>query len=167
MARASSGEPVEARKNLKRINKFSVSLARNAAFKGEGLRSFFVYRDLGIKAATGGRVGAHVIRATRPCGEGTGRHRHRLAFQLVYVLKGQATFWYERQGEVTLGPGDCVHQPPGIAHELIEGSADLEMLEITLPAEFATIEVPAAAVGGTKRAAAKPTRASRPRAKAA
>lgn len=28
-----------------------------------GLRSFFAYRDLGIRAVTGGRVGAHVIRA--------------------------------------------------------------------------------------------------------
>ncbi len=167
MARASGGEPGEARKNLKRINRFCVSLARDAAFKGEGLRSFFAYRDLGIKAATGGRVGAHVIRATRPCGDGTGRHRHRLAFQLVYVLKGRVTFWYEGPGEVTLGPGDCVHQPPGITHELIEGSADLEMLEITLPAEFATVDVPAAAITKTRRAPAKPTRAARPGAKAA
>ena len=161
MARAHSRKPGEARKNRKRINTFCVSLAREASFKKGGLRSFFAYRDLGIKAATGGRVGAHVIRAMRPCGEGTGRHRHRLDFQLVYVLKGRAKFWYEGQGEITLGPGDCVHQPPGIAHELTEGSADLEMLEITLPAQFATNDVPAAPVAKPKRRLARPTGAPR------
>ena len=172
MARASRGKPRRAHSIVNPMDQFCVSLARDASFKGEGLRPFFVYRDLGINEATGGRVGAHVIRANRPCVEGTGRHLHRLDFQLVYLLKGRAKFWYEGQGEFTLGPGDCVHQPPGIAHELVECSADLEMLEITLPAEFATIELPAAAVtdprtSGRKRARAGRAGASRPRAKAA
>jgi hypothetical protein len=40
-----------------------------------------------------------------------------------------------------------VHQPPGIAHRELEHSDDLEMIEITLPAEFETeaASVPAAA----------------------
>jgi hypothetical protein len=42
---------------------FVVSHARGASFE-RGLRSFYEYRDLGIKRATAGRVDAHVIRAT-------------------------------------------------------------------------------------------------------
>jgi hypothetical protein len=64
---------------------FSVSHLRDAAFESDGLRAFFEYRDLGIKAATGGRVGAQVIRA-KPGGHGgTGWHRHALEVQLVYT----------------------------------------------------------------------------------
>jgi hypothetical protein len=46
--------------------KFSASHAKDARYEDGGLRSFFVYRDLGIKEATGGRAMAHVIRAPRP-----------------------------------------------------------------------------------------------------
>jgi hypothetical protein len=41
---------------------FVVSHAQGATFE-RGLRSFYAYRDLGIKAATAGRVDARVIRA--------------------------------------------------------------------------------------------------------
>ena len=40
---------------------FVASHAEGATFE-RGLRSFFEYRDLGIKSATDGRVAAHVIR---------------------------------------------------------------------------------------------------------
>ena len=62
---------------------FSVKRAREADFAGDGLRDFFVYRDLGIGEATRGQFGAHLIRAVRPCEAGTGRHRHGLGFQMV------------------------------------------------------------------------------------
>ncbi len=58
---------------------FSVSHLGDAAFEGEGLSAFFESRDLGIEAATGGRVGGHVNRA-KPGGDhgGPGWHRHAL-----------------------------------------------------------------------------------------
>lgn len=117
---------------------FSVSHADPADFKRDGLRPFFEYRDLGIRVATGGKANAHVIRA-RP-GEPShgGWHTHDLNFQMVYVLKGWVKFAYEGVGEVLLQAGSCVHQPPGIRHVEIAHSDDLEMLEITLPAEFPT-----------------------------
>jgi uncharacterized RmlC-like cupin family protein len=158
--RAAGGRPNGGRP----VNKFSVSHLAESEFRGEGLRPYFVYRDLGIKAATGGRVGAHVIRAAHPCNGGTGRHRHRLAVQLVYVLRGWVRFWYQGEGEIELVAGSCVHQPPGILHELIDCSTDCEVLEITLPAEFATIEAPQRPERGTR---AKATRRGRPRAEAA
>ena len=117
---------------------FSVSHTETSAFKAQGLRSFFEYRDLGISSATGGKVGAHVIRAAPGEHAGGDRHTHTLEFQMVYVLRGWVRFWYEGVGEVTLKEGSCVHQPPGIRHKELEHSGDVEMLEITLPAYFET-----------------------------
>ncbi|MEO1226040.1 MAG: cupin domain-containing protein [Pseudomonadota bacterium] len=118
--------------------KFSVKHAEDSPFEGGGLRGFFEYRDLGIKEATGGKVGAHVIRAVPGHQSGGEPHSHALEFQLVYVLKGWVRFWYEGQGEVTLRAGSCVHQPPGIVHRELDHSDDLELIEITLPADFET-----------------------------
>jgi quercetin dioxygenase-like cupin family protein len=67
----------------------------------------------------------------------------RTEFQLVYILKGwiEFEFEYEGQGVVRLEAGSCVHQPPGIRHRELGHSDDIEMLEIVLPAGFATEEV--------------------------
>jgi hypothetical protein len=43
--------------------RFHVSHRKGAKFARRGLRSYFEYRDLGIKRATRGKVVAHVIRA--------------------------------------------------------------------------------------------------------
>jgi quercetin dioxygenase-like cupin family protein len=120
---------------------FTVSHAVDAQFVA-GLRSFFEYRDLGIKEATEGRVAAHVIRALPGAPFNGVPHRHGVTFQLVYVLKGWIEFEYEGQGVVRLEPGSCVHQPPGIRHREVGHSDDVEMLEIVMPADYATVEVP-------------------------
>lgn len=116
--------------------------AKARDFRGGGLRSFFQYRDLGIAAATRGKVLAHVIRAANSGGskqvKGSGAHSHALDFQMVYVLKGRVRFEYEGYGQVTLKAGSSVYQPPGIRHREIWHSPDVEMIEITLPAEFET-----------------------------
>jgi quercetin dioxygenase-like cupin family protein len=120
----------------------TVSRAEDAAFDA-GLRAFFAYRDLGVWAATGGAFGAHVIRAVPGEGAKPAWHTHALGFQLVFVLKGWVSFEYEDIGEVTFRPGDSVLQPPGIRHREIAHSDDLELLEVTSPAEFTTAAVPA------------------------
>lgn len=119
---------------------FSVSHAGQASFE-RGLRSFFEYRDLGIKQATGGRVVAHVIRAAAGAAFSSQPHRHATSFQLVYVLKGWIEFEYQGQGVVRLEAGSCVHQPPGIRHREVGHSADVEMLEVVMPGDFETDEV--------------------------
>ena len=123
------------------IEGFVATHAKDAAFE-RGLRSFFEYRDLGIKKATQGRVDAHVIRAADGTAFSSQPHLHRTEFQLVYILKGWIEFEYEGQGVVRLEAGSCVHQPPGIRHRELGHSDDIEMLEIVLPAGFATEEVP-------------------------
>jgi quercetin dioxygenase-like cupin family protein len=116
---------------------FVASHAKGAVFE-RGLRSFFEYRDLGIKLATQGRVAAHVIRAAAGKEFSSQPHLHRTEFQLVYILKGWIEFEYEGQGIVRLEAGSCVHQPPGIRHRELGHSDDIEMLEIVLPAGFDT-----------------------------
>jgi quercetin dioxygenase-like cupin family protein len=119
---------------------FTVSHARDAQYT-RGLRSFFEYRDLGIEAATSGRAVAHVIRAVPGAKFSGAPHLHRTTFQLVYVLKGWIEFEYEGQGRVRLEAGSCVYQPPSIHHREIAHSDDVEMLEIVMPAGFATEEI--------------------------
>ncbi|HEV2740722.1 MAG TPA: cupin domain-containing protein [Candidatus Elarobacter sp.] len=115
----------------------TVSHARDADWDA-GLRRFFAYRDLGVATATQGRVGAHVIRARAASDAPGERHHHALDFQMVYVLRGWVDFEYDGVGRVRLEPGSSVVQPPGIRHAELAHSDDLEMLEITLPAEFPT-----------------------------
>lgn len=122
--------------------KFSASHAKDAEFKS-GLRDCFEYRDLGIAEATGGRAMAHVVRAKEGEKSGFGWHKHILDFQMYYVLKGWIEFDYEGVGRVRSEAGSCVHQPPGIRHAEVGCSEDLELIEITLPAEFETVEVEA------------------------
>ena len=123
---------------------FTVSHARDEHFE-RGLRSFFEYRGLGIKEATAGRVEAHVIRAV-PGAPFLGQpHLHHTTFQLVYVLKGWIEFEYEGQGIVRLEAGSCVYQPSTIRHQERGHSADVEMLEVVMPPDFATEEVAAVA----------------------
>ena len=119
---------------------FSVSHAGEARFE-RGLRSFFEYRDLGIRKATEGRVVAHVIRAAAGEAFSGQPHLHETSFQLVYVLKGWIEFEYEGQGVVRLEAGSCVHQPPEIRHRELGHSHDVELLEVVLPADFETVTV--------------------------
>ena len=122
------------------IENFTVSHASDAHFE-RGLRSFFEYRDLGIKQATAGAVEAHVIRPVPGSTFIGGPHLHRTTFQMVYVLKGWIEFEYEGQGRVRLEAGSCVYQPPSIRHREIGHSEDVEMLEIVMPSGFQTEEV--------------------------
>jgi quercetin dioxygenase-like cupin family protein len=115
-----------------------VSQPADRDFKPDGLRPYFLYRNLGIDRVTRGRFGAHVIRAKSAMRGGQGKHTHALGFQLVYVLKGKARFWYDGFGTVDMVAGSSVYQPPGIRHEMLSCSRNCEILEITMPAEFET-----------------------------
>ncbi len=61
-------------------------------WRSDGLRDFFLYRDLGIANATHDRVIAHLVKANKPPQEGTGWHRHLADFQIVFMTKGWAKF---------------------------------------------------------------------------
>ena len=104
----------------------------------QGLREIFEYRDLGFAEATQGDYVAHVIRARgREADDHIHKwHCHKCRFQMVFILKGWATFEYEGVGVRTLRAGDGVNQVPMIRHREIECSDDLELLEVVSPSVF-------------------------------
>ncbi len=114
----------------------------DTAWRSDGLRDFFLYKDLGVEAATKGRVIAQLVKANLAPEKGTGWHRHEADFHIVLMLKGWAKFMYEGQ-ETLVSAGDCVHQRPGIVHYLFDYSPDMEYLEIVGPADFKTVDMPA------------------------
>ena len=119
------------------MSKTIVTHAKDASYD-RGLRAFFEYRHLGIPQATEGKFGAHVIRAVPETHAEPKWHLHELDFQFVYILKGWVEFEYEDAGFVRLEAGSSVLQPPRIKHREIRHSDDIEILEITSPAEFVT-----------------------------
>ena len=112
----------------------------DTAWRSDGLRDFFLYKDLGVEAATKGRVIAQLVKANLAPEKGTGWHRHEADFHIVLMLKGWAKFMYEGR-ETLVSAGDCVHQRPGIVHYLFDYSPDMEYLEIVSPADFKTVDV--------------------------
>jgi hypothetical protein len=143
-ASSSSKPPLDLAEIIKAGAKqrFVVSHLRAEDFQKGGLRDYARYRDLGIAEATNGMVRAHVIRFLPPCtDEVRKRHYHNVAFQMVYVLKGWIKNEFEGQGEHLMREGSAWIQPPGIRHTVLDYSADCEVLEIIMPAEFETVEV--------------------------
>jgi quercetin dioxygenase-like cupin family protein len=125
------------------VQTFHVSHLQDAEFRGDGLRPYVVYRDLGARAATGGLVDAHVNARGRPFDRDavSKRHFHDVKFQMVYVLKGWTRAEFDGHGEHLMKAGSCWIQPAGIKHTVLEYSDDLEVLEIILPARYDTVEV--------------------------
>lgn len=126
--------------NIMMTTTFSHVKPGDTPYVGGGLRDFFLYRDLGVMNATNGKVRVQLVKANLPAEGGTGVHHHAMDFHIVYMLKGWAKFRYEGV-ETLVEAGDCVHQRPGIVHELFDYSPDMEFMEIISPADFETHEV--------------------------
>ena len=61
----------------------------------------------------------------------------------IYVLKGWITFRFAGvDAEVTLQAGEALSQPAGVPHNVIARSEDFEVLELNVPAEYGTFDVP-------------------------
>ena len=85
--------------------KFSHQKANSpeARYHDGGLRSFFVYRDTGVTAATNGKVLVQLVRAARKSAEakgGTGFHFHTADVHVVYMVRGWAL---TAEGDVLVG----------------------------------------------------------------
>jgi quercetin dioxygenase-like cupin family protein len=134
-------QPTTARESRPK-QKFAVSHHRETDFAA-GLRDYAKYRDLGVAAATGGMVQAHVIRFVPPFEpkEASTPHYHEVDFQMIYVLKGWYKTEFEGEGIQTFEAGSCWIQPPRIKHAVRGYSDDCELLEIVLPAGFRTVEL--------------------------
>ncbi len=116
---------------------FVVSRASAAPWRAG--RAGMRYRDL-IPGRQGGRVVAsHIaLPAGGPVADYV--HFHRVRFQMIYCARGWVEVVYEDQGApFVMQAGDCVLQPPGIRHRVLESSPGLEVIEVSSPAEHETV----------------------------
>ena len=124
---------------VRAMSAFALCDAREATFTRDGPRADVEYRDLGLAAASGGKIGAKHIRAIRPFSEPTGWHWHDMTGHFVIILKGWITFRFAGvAGDITVNAGSCLSQPAGVAHNVIARSDDLELIEINMPADYGT-----------------------------
>ena len=105
-------------------------------------RAGMLYRDL-IPDRQGGRfIASHIlIPDGGPVPDYV--HFHRVRLQVIYCYRGWVRVVYEDQGPpFVMQPGDCVLQPPGIRHRVLECAPRLEVVEVACPAEYETLADP-------------------------
>lgn len=125
-----------------RPGEWHVSVEDESAYAlGEGPRRFFRYRDLGVAAATGRRIHIHVVRATQSVEGGTGWHSHTMG-QIFYVLRGWADLAVQHRPWVKMTAGDAMCVAAGMAHDVPAFSPDYLVLEMCVPADYDTTDVP-------------------------
>lgn len=95
----------------------------------------FEQRDLGIGNATDGLAGARVVRVVEAPASTSFTHDAPFLFQ--FVLDGSLVLETGDRTE-TLGSGDAFALPPHTEVRWREASRDLEILEVSLPANFRT-----------------------------
>jgi quercetin dioxygenase-like cupin family protein len=114
--------------------RFCRSEAKNAVWTPWRLPGFEA-RETGIGAATAGVASVQVARPAGPIGETTS---HNSDILFTFVLSGSVTLHGEGQGAHALGEGDAYVIPPHLKTALADCSEDLQLLEVSLPADFET-----------------------------
>ena len=104
-----------------------------------GRRSFFNYRDLGVTEATQGAMRAQITEAVTGMTEPTGWHYHVCESQFVYILKGWVDLEFETGEKIRVQAGESLLIPGGLRHNETSTSNDLELLEISTPAQMDTV----------------------------
>jgi len=104
-----------------------------------GRRRFFTYRDLGVMAASGGKLRAQTMTAIEGMNEPTGWHYHACEGQFVYALKGWVDLEFETGEQIRLKAGESLYIPGHMKHNELQASDDLEILELSVPGEFVTV----------------------------
>lgn len=114
------------------------AIARGGGGAWHGGRAGMEYRDLVPDRLGGWLIASHIrIADGGPVADYV--HHHGIRVQLVYCRAGWVRLVYEDQGEpFVMTAGDCVTQPPGIRHRVLECSAALEVIELASPAVHAT-----------------------------
>jgi mannose-6-phosphate isomerase-like protein (cupin superfamily) len=114
----------------------------DAYLVGDGPRSFFRYRNLGVDDATDRRVHVHLVRATRPPAEGgTGYHSHSMG-QFFYVLRGWVDLVVKQHPSVRMKAGDGMCLAQRMKHDVPDFSEDYLVLEMCVPADYDTVDEP-------------------------
>jgi quercetin dioxygenase-like cupin family protein len=97
----------------------------------------FAFRDLGLSAASGGRLGAVHLRSTPDYAPEW--FASDLDFELVYVLSGSALMEGLDGSTRTLAVGDGMILPPRWPHRGAQPTADFEAVVITSPAVYEVV----------------------------
>lgn len=101
-------------------------------------RAGMQYRDL-LPDRLGGRLIASHIRILDGGPVPDYVHHHDVRFQMIYCYRGWVKVVYEDQGPpFVMEAGDCVLQPPHIRHRVLECSENMEVIEMSSPAEHET-----------------------------
>lgn len=96
----------------------------------------FEARDTGIGAAT---AGVASVQVARPVSHGHSQvTSHTADILFTFVLAGSVTLVGDGQGAHALTEGDAFVIPPRLKTALTDGSGDLQLLEVALPADFET-----------------------------
>ena len=114
---------------------FCHSLAAEATWTPWRLAGFEA-RETGIGAATRGVASVQVARPSRAASAEVTSHTSDILF--TFVLSGAVTLSGEGQGAHALVEGDAFVIPPGLPTSLSGATADLQLLEVSLPAAFET-----------------------------
>src|SRR3989442_599600 len=104
-----------------------------------GRRSFFKYRDLGVTAASSGKIRAQVTIGAEGMTQPTGWHYHVCEGQFVYMLSGWVDLEFEDGQKLRIQSGESLYIPGGLRHNETAASRDLELLEISVPADMGTV----------------------------
>jgi hypothetical protein len=115
----------------------------------------FEARETGIGAAT---AGVASVQVARPVGRGPRQETrqvtsHTSDILFTFVLSGSMTLHGEGQGAHALTEGDAYVIPPHLKTALTDCSEDLQLLEVALPADFATHVYPDEKLPEPRRAA--------------
>lgn len=103
-----------------------------------GRRSFMQYRELGVTAASGGKIRAQITSATQGLSEPTGWHVHLCDGQFIYMLNGWVDLEFAGGRVERVSAGDSMYIPGDTPHNEIATSDAFEVLEVSIPADMGT-----------------------------
>ncbi len=106
-----------------------------AATWGDWRLPGWTYRDTSIGQGTAGVAGVHVA---RPRDASPVSFSHDTDILFTFVMEGQMTLSADGHQDQILAPGDAFVVPPHMAVRYADMSDDLQLMEVALPAIFAT-----------------------------
>lgn len=126
------------KKPAKRARKLAYATEKTAPLV-KGRRAFFQYRDFGVTDASDGVMRAQMIIGSQGMSKPTGWHYHVCEAQFVYGVKGWVDLEFEDGSKVRLKKGETLMIPGGMRHNETATSKELELLEISVPADMGTV----------------------------
>jgi quercetin dioxygenase-like cupin family protein len=100
----------------------------------------FLVRETGIASATRGVASVQVARPADSIEPVVTSHTSDILF--TFVLSGAVTLWADGHGSHVLSAGDAFVVPPQLKTAFADATADLSLLEVSLPGVFETVVHP-------------------------